>query len=278
MSKMIIEKIDKNGKVVKKFDSIVKAAKEADVSVTTVSRQINGQKFKTHCGYTWRRAVVDNTNVMGKKRPIVMLDENDNLLGRYNSIKECSEKTNYTISKIVRYLLGSTNREWFTNRYKVKFMYAEHYSENNHKVESKTAVADYWINVLVGLVNRTLTDGTTYTLNGIKYKYKKEKDQLINETLNSQFSRDYFLQTVEVVKPLLTENERQFLKNILKALKDVHGIVKCKGVYEGTEFIRLENGSPFGGIDLDAFKQGTYYCGLELDKVYSIEELNLKGE
>ncbi len=278
MEKIIIEKIDKNGEVVKKFSSVIDAAKEAGVSVTTVSRQINGQKFKTHCGYTWRRTIVDNTNVIGKKRPIVMLDENNNLLGRYDSIKECSKKTDYTISKIVRYLLGTTDRKWFTNRYKVKFMYAEHYDESDHKVESKTAVADYWINVLVGLVNRTLTDGATYTLNGVEYKYKKEKDQLVNETLNSQFSRDYFLQTVEIVKPLLTEGEKQFLKSLLKALKDVHGIVKCKGIYEGTEFIRLENGSPFGGIDLDTFKQGTYYCGLQLGKYYSIEELNLKGE
>ena len=79
----------------------------------------------------------------------------------------------------------------------------------------------------------------------------------------------------QVQLPLLTEKERDFLKNLLKAFSNVRGIRKCNAIAKGMEFIRIETNSPANNVDLPDYKAGQYYGNMKLNELYSIDELNI---
>ena len=81
---------------------------------------------------------------------------------------------------------------------------------------------------------------------------------------------------VEIEKPLLSEKERQFISNIIKAFNEIKGIEKCHDIFNGFEFLRIVASSPAETLDLPKFREGEYYGGLELNRIYTLEELDIK--
>lgn len=165
-----------------------------------------------------------------------------------------------------------------------KLMYQKDYEELYGNKEQETTEVEegierptkeeYYINILVGLANGNLQDGATYEINGSKFVYSKEQQALMIGNIIG-YSREKMLSKVVIELPLLTEEERTFLKNLLKAFKNVKGIRKCNAINKGMEFIRIETNTPIDNIDLPDFAEDKYYANLKENRLYSIEELNL---
>ena len=137
---------------------------------------------------------------------------------------------------------------------------------------------EYYINILVGLVNRTLVDRAIYNIRGIDYTYIKEHDILIGangEGNVTPIKRDFYCEMCKIQLPLLNSKEREFLTNLLKAFNDVKGIQKSNDIFDGFEFLRIVSNSPTNNMDLPRFRAGEYYSNLELDRLYSLEELDI---
>lgn len=283
---MKIEKIDKDGNVVGTFNSVKSASKDAKVSTATVLRQLScwsNKPKKTHCGYTWRYkdATVEknwlNEVYEKKKKAIYVVDEDGNKLQRYDSIVETSNGTSFSINMISHYLTNRCNRKNFLRKYGVGFEYANDEKPVETKNENQEIIKpereEYFINILVGLVNRTLVDRATYNIKGVEYTYIKEKDMLSSNVGN--ITRDYYCVLCKTQLPLLKEQERKFLANLLKAFKDVVGIQKCNYIFNGFEFLRIVANNSSNNMDLPKFKAGEYYANLELNKVYSLKDLDI---
>ena len=274
---MKIEKINRlNGEVVKTFNSIKKAAKEAKVSELTVKRQLNGENYNTRCGWTWRYVETDKEKKSKKNKRVLKIDINGNILKKYNSVKEASEDTGDSRGHISNLLSGRNNMNSFISR--IGYGYKWDDGEETTQELIKPTTEMYFINVMVGLVNRDLVDGAIYTIGTFDYKYDKSQDALLDVVDGHKvYTRDMHCAMVKVTLPLLTEEERAFMKTMLKAFKGIKSIRKCKHYYNGLEFIRLESISKINNIDLDTFKEGQYYNGLELDRSYTLEELELNS-
>lgn len=304
---MRVEKLDREGNVLKRFNSIEAAAADAKVSVETVQRQLRGYGYgeygrrvkpKTQCGFTWRyykdgkeekpaEKVSKGIGNKNRSKPIYMVDENNRILKEYESARECARESGYSINQVFGYVSGRTDKEWFKDRYGVGFVYVADYKKENSLIEDiennmddkkeiiKPVAKDYYINVLVGLVNRTLIDGARYNINGLEFKYNKDEDILINEA-GTKIIRDYYIKMVEIEKPLLNEKERQFISNIIRAFDEIKGIEKCHDIFNGFEFLRIVASSPAENLDLPKFREGEYYGGLELNRIYTLEELDIK--
>jgi hypothetical protein len=133
---------------------------------------------------------------------------------------------------------------------------------------------EYYVNVLVGLANETLIDGAIYNLNGSMLKYSK-KDNALMLGDKKVFTKDLMFAEVSIELPLLLEEEREFLSNLLKAFKNVKGIVKCKDRRDGYEYIRIVTSSEEDTISLPSFIEGKYYKSLQNDTLYTMTDLNL---
>lgn len=74
---------------------------------------------------------------------------------------------------------------------------------------------------------------------------------------------------------VLDETERKYLADVIRPFRD-----KVKYIYKGQEwsnikeFIHIELKED--ALDLPYFKKGTMYKGMEIDRNYKLEELNLK--
>lgn len=271
---------DREGNLVKVARSKESAANFAKTSVASVIRSVNGNSKRSHCGYVFRYGdeieVEEDTKSVGglrARKSVVTKDGNGEIIKKYDSINSLARELGLHGSSLTYVLSGKMSKENFYKRHGV---YVEY--ENNEEATKdeiiKPSREEYYINVLVGLVNRTLVDGATYNIRGMDYTYIKEQDMLTNEI--GSIKREFYCELCEVKLPLLNEKEREFLKNILKAFSGIKSIKKCKHFYNGFEFIRLEASNEDNNIDLDYFKEGQYYNGLEIDRSYTLEELEIK--
>lgn len=75
---------------------------------------------------------------------------------------------------------------------------------------------------------------------------------------------------------ILDETEREYLSAVIKPFRNrVKYIVKTYGVSEARQFIRIVIGN-LDFINLPTFNKNTgMYRGMEVDKLYSLEELGL---
>ena len=80
----------------------------------------------------------------------------------------------------------------------------------------------------------------------------------------------------EEKKPILTDEEREYLSAVIKPFRnDVSNITK-KGC--NTEFLTIllnENSTSEDTVFLQRFKKGTMYKGMKAEKEYTLEELGL---
>ena len=210
-------------------------------------------------------------------RRIVELDLDGNYVKTYRNQADVGREKGLSYQTINHYLRGVSSSKYY------KLMYEDEYEELYGKIEevkeepkepTKTTKEDYYINVLVGLVNGTLQEGATYEISGNKFTYDKEKQSLM---FNNEvgYSRERLIDKVKIELPLLNDKERNFLKNLLLAFSNVKGIRKCKDRINGFEFIRIETNNEEDNITLPSFVEGKYYGALQHDRLYTVEELNI---
>ena len=79
-------------------------------------------------------------------------------------------------------------------------------------------------------------------------------------------------------EPILDDIEREYLKTVFKPFASrIKSVVKqrCNG-WGGTEFISAIMADPSGDwLNLPAFKAGTMYKGMNLNKAYTLDELGI---
>lgn len=116
------------------------------------------------------------------------------------------------------------------------------------------------------------------------YKYKIIKDGMF---MNSGFASDWFsanhillgvlIGKYEIKKPILDEKEKEYLSNVIKPFRDkVMNIAKYDT--EKNQFIRIcycDIDKNLEYMYFPPFKKGTMYKGMEVNKKYSLEDLEL---
>ena len=82
-----------------------------------------------------------------------------------------------------------------------------------------------------------------------------------------------------IKKPILDDDEREYLSNVIKPFRDkVTGIIKWgKEIGKGLEYIVViyTDDCKERGMGFPCFKEGTMYKGMEPNKEYTLEELGL---
>lgn len=116
------------------------------------------------------------------------------------------------------------------------------------------------------------------------YKYKITKDGMF---MYSGFASDWFsanhillgvlIGKYEIKKPILDEKEKEYLSNVIKPFRDkVMNIAKYDT--EKNQFIRIcycDIDKNLEYMYFPPFKKGTMYKGMEVNKKYSLEDLEL---
>lgn len=226
----------------------------------------------------------------GKCVKVLLISKHDNsIIKSFNSIKEASEITGTPVGTIGSIVIkkGATKNPDCTFVYEKDFRNGLRVSPKTTKggktykpirLEQKETIKreakEYYVNVLVGLANGTLEDGAVYKINDCDLTYNKELNRLETNGA-SMLSQQEMWKEIEVELPLLHEEERKFLKTLLKAFGEIKGIRKCNGLNLGYEFIRIEATRQIDTVDLPEFTEGKYYASLEQNRLYTIEELGL---
>ena len=218
-----------------------------------------------------------------KSQSIYLLDKDNKLIQKFKSQTDAGEKLDISPSYVNKIIKGKIRKSQynFVTEEKYKLLYED--SEENvetTKIKEETPKKIikkkdkmYYVNMLVGLANGDLIDGANYTINGSVATYNKEKQALMIGEVPFM-TRDKCFLEVEVELPLLTDKERSFLSNLLKAFTSVKGIRKCSDSTSGFCFIRIET-NVGEDIVLPSFVETKYYGSLEKDRLYTLEELQL---
>ena len=126
-----------------------------------------------------------------------------------------------------------------------------------------------------------------FYLKGSKYKHKLTKDGLfycLEDGKSWLFANWTFyevlageLEIIKISKPILDETEKEYLNGVVKPFRNkIKYIVKYIG--EDGEYISIIykelNGQTFS-MAFPSYDKGTIYKGMELNKEYTLEELNL---
>lgn len=113
--------------------------------------------------------------------------------------------------------------------------------------------------------------------NDISYIYYLIRKLYSGEYVNITKQLNYEIEIIE--EPILTDKEREYLKAVIKPF-EVTSISKLDWE-DDEEYISIEVESSvidYWTIELPTFKKGTRYKGMELDRYYTIEELDLEED
>ena len=256
---------NKNGEVIRVYKNIRQASLNEKASYNTIKRSLQGKKIYGDFTYEY------GEHRDRKGNGVVLIEKNGNVK-KFNKQKDLADYLHKSRGTISCYLSGKAKSTGF------EVMTMEDYEKLNQEEQkseiTKPIKEEYYVNILVGLANGTLVDGATYKINNQEFIYSREKQALmINGYVG--YSKETMLEMVRIELPLLTEEERIFLKNLLKAFSNVKGIRKCNTINNGMQFIRIETSTPVNNIDLPDFIEGKYYSNLEENRLYTIDELNI---
>ena len=126
--------------------------------------------------------------------------------------------------------------------------------------------------------------GKPFYIKGYAYNpCKLTCNRMMNKNNVLMYSDFFKLLTgeLEIKKPILSDDEKKYLENVLKPFKD--RVVYVKKIkpgdpnyeYIGFKIIYEDHRCPNNWCYLPYFKEGTMYKNMELDKYYSLDELGL---
>jgi len=117
--------------------------------------------------------------------------------------------------------------------------------------------------------------GATYLWDGLNYY--RDGDELGYKSLLSKYSQKYLAgMKFKYEVPPLDAIEKEYINNIIKPFKKkLYGIKVVKRFAGESEWITIVGGGGDLNVSLPLFKKGTMYEGLEVNKVYTLEELGL---
>ena len=122
-----------------------------------------------------------------------------------------------------------------------------------------------------------------FRIKNSNFRYKLSKDGFM---FWSDFNQDWFYiskldqlligycEIIKLHKPILDNIEKNYLSNIIKPFRDRIDYITKVNLSNGKEyiFIKMKN---YEKISLPFFKAGTMYKGMENDKEYTPDELEL---
>lgn len=101
-------------------------------------------------------------------------------------------------------------------------------------------------------------------------KYKREKENVVEWAF-----REY----KELIQPILTEEEKKIILNIIDAFKSFGGELKCIAKYccndEPKEYYLNFSYRNHDDLDTFSFNGDELFVGMEVDKLYTLQELGL---
>lgn len=119
-----------------------------------------------------------------------------------------------------------------------------------------------------------------FKLEGFDYKYKISKDGMkwYSELYGNWINADNILTGIligwyKIKKAILDEAEKEYLSLVIKPFREqVNGIAKNQWAKEEYIYIDLKNDTV---LSFPGFQEGSKYKGMEANKLYSLEELEL---
>ena len=119
-------------------------------------------------------------------------------------------------------------------------------------------------------------DKCRLTERGLEYLYEPYKKWVtcffLNKILNGTF------EIVKISKPILDGVEKEYLSHIIKPFKEKITFIMKTDYDNNKEYIFIEYYEESNIkyiIEFPSFKKGTMYKGMELDKQYTLEDLEL---
>lgn len=114
------------------------------------------------------------------------------------------------------------------------------------------------------------------TNDGVFFHSKKDGSWLITSWA---FSKILTGELEIIKKPILDEAEKKYLSNVIKPFRNqIESIVKYSyGKYEAINMVnfKVDENMSFIVTNFPYFKKGTMYKGMEVNKEYSLEDLDL---
>lgn len=110
--------------------------------------------------------------------------------------------------------------------------------------------------------------------NTSKEVWEKHKQELLKEF--EEVDKYFEEKEKEEKKPILTDEEREYLSAVIKPFRNDVSNIEKKGC--NTEYLTIllnENSTSEDTVLLQRFKKGTMYKGMEAEKEYTLEELGL---
>ena len=178
-------------------------------------------------------------------KEVVELNINGEYVRTYKNQSEVAKEKKTCQSQVHRIITGERHSKNY------KLMYKDDYENIYGIIEEKDNIdvkiekpksKDIYVNILVGLANGTLIDKATYYMGGTRLTYNKAKNCLELDDKPIFTQKEMFMEC-NIELPLLLDNEKEFLSNLLRAFTNVEGIRKCKDKVDGFEFIRIETKS-----------------------------------
>lgn len=147
---------DKNGELVKVVKDKKSAARFAHTSTSSVTRSITGNSTSSHCGYHFRYEGQELGDLRYRsafgRKPVVCKDKKDNTIQIYRTQREAAVGQNISQSQICNQLRKRIDKDTFIKKYGVYF---EYYDGEIEPLKTTKKQQEYFINILVGLVNGT---------------------------------------------------------------------------------------------------------------------------
>lgn len=120
--------------------------------------------------------------------------------------------------------------------------------------------------------------------NCLHYYWKEIGEYIDNDGFNIKAKiclKDINIELIEYEEEILTEKEKEYLKNVIKPFRNkieyicVQKSVSDRKTYNHIRIEYLEEDSYYNCFELPMFIEGTMYNGMEIEKYYSLEDLNL---
>ena len=112
------------------------------------------------------------------------------------------------------------------------------------------------------------------SFNCIVYNYLNEREK---EIFNKLQEKTKIKLTLEVQDPILDEEERKYLSDVIRPFRDKINFIRKNCIY-GQEYINVVYNSKFKddtNFCLPLFEKGTMYKNMTLNKEYTLEDLGL---